>query len=70
MGTTTAKATPIGLSSMTIKPAEIPSGDELTMGISYPADGKESGPFTFAVGLVPQGAALTCSDPVKFGATK
>lgn len=55
---------------ITIESAAIPSGDELAIGISYGPDGKESGPFAFVVGLVPQGAALTCSDPVKFGAAK
>jgi hypothetical protein len=34
------------------------------------ANGKESGPFLFAVGLVPHGAGVTCSDPVQSGTTK
>jgi hypothetical protein len=54
---------------ITIHPAAIPSGDELAID-TYGANGKESGPFLFAVGLVPQGAAVTCSDPVKSGTTK
>jgi hypothetical protein len=55
--------------SITIHPAAIPSGDELAID-TYGANGKESGPFLFAVGLVPQGSAVTCSDPVKIGTTK
>lgn len=54
---------------ITIHPAAIPSGDELAID-TYGANGKESGPFLFAVGLVPQGATVTCSDPVKSGTTQ
>jgi hypothetical protein len=54
---------------ITIHPAAIPSGDELAID-TYGANGKESGPFLFAVGLVPRGTAVTCSDPVKTGTTK
>ena len=53
---------------ITIHPAAIPSGDELAID-TYGANGQESGPFLFAVGLVPQGATVTCSAPVKAGTT-
>lgn len=53
-----------------IESAAIPSGDELSIGISYPPDGKASGGFGFMVGLVPRGTTLTCSNPVKFGGAK
>jgi hypothetical protein len=55
---------------ITLYPAAVPSGDELSIGISYGPDGKESGTFAFRIGLIPWGTALTCSDSVKFGAAK
>jgi hypothetical protein len=47
--------------NITIKPAAIPSGDELSIGIYYGPGGKKSGSFVFVFSLAPQGVALTCS---------
>ena len=59
--------------NVTINPAAIPSGDELTIGIYiyyYGPGGKKTGPVIFSSGLAPQGAALTCSVGVTFGPPK
>jgi hypothetical protein len=55
---------------LTLYPAAVPGGDELSIDISYPPNGKESGTFGFRLGLLPRGTALTCSDSVKLGADK
>ena len=57
--------------NVTINPAAIPSGDELTLGIYiYYGPGGKPGPVIFDNGLAPQGAALTCSVGVTFGPPK
>ena len=56
--------------ALTLHPAAVPGGDELSIVISYPPNGKESGTFGFRLGLLPRGTALTCSDSVKLGADK
>jgi hypothetical protein len=56
--------------SIPLHPAAIPSGDDVSISISYGPDGKESGTFVFRLGLIPRGTALTCSDSVKFGSAK
>jgi hypothetical protein len=55
---------------VTLNPAAVPSGDDVSIGISYGPSGKEPGTFDISLGLIPRGTALTCSDSAKFGPAK